>query len=114
MSLDRNFARASDRVRRAVTRLSLHGGMHNVRIRAPDARKHSLRITVENLEGLNLNDLVDALAPARVFIRSSSDAGSKIDIYFQNNVRKDLLMVEFISWVLMASCVACFMKITLV
>jgi len=113
MSSDHEFARAADRVRRVVTRLSPIGVMHNVRIRAPDPRKHALRITVENLEGVSLNDLAEALAPARVFIRSSGDAGSKIDIYFQNSVRKDLLVMELIAWVLAGVCLACFMKITM-
>lgn len=87
--------------------------MHNVRIRAPDPRKHALRITVENLEGVSLNDLAEALAPARVFIRSSSDAGSKIDIYFQNNLRKDLIVLELVAWVMASWGLACFMKITM-
>jgi hypothetical protein len=113
MSSDHAFARVADRVRRVVTRLSPAGVMHNVRIRAPDPRKHALRITVENLEGVSLNDLAEALAPARVFIRSSSDAGSKVDIYFQNSVRKELLVLEAITWAMAGACLSCFMKITM-
>jgi hypothetical protein len=113
MSSDHAFAQAADRVRRVVTRLSPAGVMQNVRIRAPDPRTRALRITVENLEGVSVNDLVDALAPARVFIRSSNDAGSKIDVYFQNNLRKDLLFLEAIAWVMAGVCAACFMKITM-
>jgi len=112
-SSEREFAQATDRVRRVVSRLAPAGGMHNVRIRAPDSRKYAMRVTVENLEGVNVNDLVESLSPARVFIRSSSDVGSKIDIYFQNNLRKDLVAIEIAAWCMSFACSLCFMKIAL-
>jgi hypothetical protein len=68
---------------------------------------------VENMEGVSLNDLVTSLAPARIFIRTSSDVGSKVDIYVQRHTRRDILALEMSAWLAAVACFACFLKITL-
>jgi hypothetical protein len=113
MSHEHEFAVASDRVRKVINGLSSSGACHNIRIRAPDPRKHSLRITVENVDGVSMNDLSAALAPARIFVRSSNDVGSKLDLYFQFNKRRDLKAAESLAWAAALVCFCCFLRIVL-
>ena len=110
---DRDFAVVSDRVRRVINSLSPSGGLHNIRIRAPDPRKHSLRVTVENANGVSMNDLAAALSPARIFIRSNHEVGSSLDLYFPYNPRHDLLALEAGAWAAAAACFACFLRIVM-
>ena len=110
---DHEYSATTDRVRKVVNSLSPSGGLHNIRIRAPDPRKHSLRLAVENVDGVSLNDLAAALAPARIFVRASNEVGSKLEIYFPEKLRNDLFWMEMGAWTLAALCLGCFLRIVL-
>jgi hypothetical protein len=110
---EHEFAAVADRVRKVINSLSPSGGLHNIRIRNPDPRKHSLRVTVENANGVSMNDLASALAPARIFIRSNHEVGSMMDIYYPYNSRRNLMGLEAATWAAAIACFACFLCIVM-
>jgi hypothetical protein len=74
-----------DRVRRVSLELCAPADRQGVRFTGPRRRRFSERITVENLESVDLGQLCARLRPAIVFLRLCSGddqaLGSRIDVY---------------------------------
>ena len=67
-----------------------------VRFLGPVRRRYSLRMTIENLDGVNMAALCSAVSPAVVFLRHASpgDAGvsSRVDVYLPHGTAMHLYL----------------------
>jgi hypothetical protein len=74
-----------EKVRRVALELCNPADRGGVRFVGPKKRKHSEKLTVENLEGVDLGELCARLRPAVVFLRQTTGSdlstGSRLDIY---------------------------------
>lgn len=74
-----------ERVRRVALELCNPSDRGGVRFVGPKKRKHSEKLTVENLEGVDMGRLCARVRPAVVFLRQAAGAdlstGSRLDIY---------------------------------
>jgi hypothetical protein len=79
-----------EKIRRVALELCNPGDRGGVRFVGPKKRKHSEKITIENLESVDLGELCTRVRPAVVFLRQTTGAdlscGSRLDIYVPTGV----------------------------
>jgi len=78
-----------ERVRRVALELCTPAERGGVRFSGPKKRRFSEKITLENLEGVDLGELCARLRPAVVFLRQPTGAdqsGSRLDVYVPTGV----------------------------
>jgi len=73
------------RVHRVALELCNAADRGGVRFSEPRKRRYSERVTVENLDGVDMGELCARLRPAIVFLRQTTGAdaslGSRLDVY---------------------------------
>lgn len=65
--------------------------------KGPDSRRRSVRLIVENADGINLTEFISDIEPAQAFLRTTHDLAttSRLDIYL---AKKPFTFVKYISY----------------
>jgi len=97
-----------ERVKRACLQSCSPDARGGVRFLGPKKRRFSNRLTVENLEGVDMGKLCASVSPAVVFLRQTAAAdlttASRIDVYIPAGAAKHLCVMYRMLFAASAAC----------